>query len=82
VQAVLFKKYHTLNEQAILAGDLGAHGYGIHAVREGKAGDTWVRIRGVEERHGPKVPRGFPRLIRSKAGDCSWRSGLQIQTIR
>jgi hypothetical protein len=39
--------------------DLATRGYGIHGVREGYVADTSVRIRGIEERHGPTVPRGF-----------------------
>jgi hypothetical protein len=58
-EQVLLKKYQHLNEEAVLPTDLGYRGYGVHVVREGKVGNTWVRIRGVEERHGPKVPRGF-----------------------
>lgn len=58
-EQVLLQKVRRLNEEAVLPVDLGQRGYGIHIEREGKPADTWVRIRGVEERHGPKVPRGF-----------------------
>ena len=46
-----------------LVSDLGERGYGIHSVREGPPTDTTVRVRGVEERHGPVIPRGFLSLI-------------------
>ncbi len=37
-----------------------ARGLAIHGVREAKTvGDTEVRIRGVAEKLGPTVPRGF-----------------------
>jgi mono/diheme cytochrome c family protein len=39
--------------------DPGTLGYGVHGAREGEVADTSVRVRGVEERHGPIVPRGF-----------------------
>lgn len=58
-EQVLLQHARHLEEEATLPADLGQRGYGIHVVRDGKVGDTWVRIRGVEERHGPKVPRGF-----------------------
>jgi hypothetical protein len=71
------KKYNRLNENLMLISDLGDLGYGVHSVREGVVGDTSVRIRGVEERHGPTVPRGFlsvvtfsdaPRIPQSHSG--------------
>jgi len=39
--------------------DPGTLGYGIHGAREGRIADTAIRIRGIEERHGPAIPRGF-----------------------
>jgi hypothetical protein len=57
------KKYNRLNEDLTLIADLGELGYGVHSVREGVVGDTSVRIRGVEERHGPVVPRGFLSVV-------------------
>jgi mono/diheme cytochrome c family protein len=57
------KKYNRLNEDLTLISDLGEHGYGVHSVREGVVGDTSVRIRGVEERHGPTVPRGYLSVV-------------------
>lgn len=53
-----------LKEEQTLLGDLGELGYGIHSVREGEIADTAVRVRGVEERHGPTVPRGFLSIVR------------------
>lgn len=73
----LEKKYNRLNEDLTLIADLGEHGYGVHSAREGVVGDTCVRIRGVEERHGPIVPRGYlsvisipdaPKIPRSHSG--------------
>src|SRR5208337_577261 len=59
----LEKKYNRLNEDLTLISDLGEYGYGVHSVREGVVGDTSVRIRGVEERHGPIVPRGYLSVV-------------------
>jgi hypothetical protein len=59
VQDRVEKKYNRLNENLMLVSDLGEQGYGIHSVRDGVAADTSVRIRGIEERHGPTVTRGF-----------------------
>jgi len=56
-------KYRHLKEDLQLIGDLGERGYGVHSVRDGAIADTTVRIRGVEERHGPVVPRGFLSLV-------------------
>jgi hypothetical protein len=63
VQNELQKNYTHLAEELKLTNDLGELGYGIHSARDGEIIDTSVRIRGVEERHGPVVPRGFPSLI-------------------
>jgi cytochrome c553 len=63
VRAELTKNYIRLAEEVKLANDLGEQGYGIHGAREGEITDTTVRIRGVEERHGPVVPRGYISLI-------------------
>ena len=57
------KRYNRLNEDLMLISDLGESGYGIQSVREGVVSDTSVRIRGVEERHGPTVPRGFASVV-------------------
>jgi len=66
VRAELTKNYIRLAEEVKLANDLGELGYGIHGAREGEITDTTVRIRGVEERHGPVAPRGFISLINLK----------------
>ena len=50
-------------EDLQLVSDLGERGYGIHSVRDGVVADTTVRIRGVEERHGPAIPRGFLTVL-------------------
>jgi uncharacterized protein DUF1549/uncharacterized protein DUF1553/cytochrome c len=52
-----------LSEELKLTNDLGELGYGIHGARDGEIIDTTVRIRGVEERHGPVAPRGFLSLV-------------------
>lgn len=57
------REYNRFNEDLALVSDLGELGYGVHSVREGVVGDTSVRIRGVEERHGPIVPRGFLSVV-------------------
>jgi len=62
-RAELAKLSINLGEQLKLTNDLGELGYGIHSAREGEIVDTSVRIRGVEERHGPVVPRGFLSLV-------------------
>ena len=62
-QAELRRHYLNLKEDLQLITDLGELGYGIHSAREGTITDTTVRIRGVEERHGPVVPRGVLSLI-------------------
>jgi hypothetical protein len=62
-RAELAKNYINLSEQLKLTNDLGELGYGVHSARDGVITDTSVRIRGVEERHGPVVPRGFLSLI-------------------
>lgn len=60
---MLQRKQRRLTEAAELANDLGDQGYGIHCMREGEIGDTSIRIRGEEERHGPTVPRGYLSLV-------------------
>ena len=52
-----------LRENVALFADLGEMGYGIHSVSEGEVVDTAVRVRGIEEKHGPTVPRGFLSLV-------------------
>ncbi|WP_245817982.1 DUF1549 domain-containing protein [Granulicella rosea] len=59
----LQRKFVQLREDYQLAADLGERGYGVHSVRDGVVADTTVRIRGVEERHGPAVPRGFLTVV-------------------
>ncbi|HYH67540.1 MAG TPA: PSD1 and planctomycete cytochrome C domain-containing protein [Urbifossiella sp.] len=39
--------------------DPAARGHAVHGAREGKVGDTAVRLRGEAEKLGPVVPRGF-----------------------
>ena len=63
-RAVLAKNYINLSEELKLTNDLGELGFGIHGAREGTITDTAVRIRGVEERHGPVVPRNYLSLIK------------------
>jgi hypothetical protein len=62
-RAELAKNFIHLGEELKLTNDLGELGYGIHSARDGAVTDTSVRIRGVEERHGPIVPRGFLSLV-------------------
>jgi uncharacterized membrane protein len=50
-------------EDLQLVTDLGELGYAIHSVSDGTIADTTVRVRGVEERHGPVVPRGVLTLL-------------------
>jgi hypothetical protein len=57
------QNYIQHKEDLQLITDLGERGYGVHSVHDGVIADTSVRIRGVEERHGPTVPRGFLTLI-------------------
>lgn len=52
-----------LREKRLDLADAGTHGYGIHAVAEGSVGDTAIRIRGTEERHGPLISRGYLSAI-------------------
>lgn len=59
----LYRLLTEASEAAKLANDAGDQGYGIHSARDGEITETSVRIRGVEERHGPVVPRGFVSLI-------------------
>lgn len=63
IQDRIEKRYNRLNEDLMLISDLGESGYGIQGVREGVVSDTSVRIRGVEERHGPTVQRGFVSVV-------------------
>lgn len=58
-QASLAQQMLALRLQMLDLTDSGTRGYGVHGVREGEIADTAVRVRGVEERHGPIVPRGF-----------------------
>ena len=62
-EAEIRRRYLSLKEDLQLINDLGEHGYGIHSAREGVITDTTVRIRGVEERHGPVAPRAVPSLL-------------------
>ena len=57
------RHYQSLKEDLQLITDLGERGYGVHSAREGVITDTTVRIRGVEERHGPVSPRAFLSLL-------------------
>ena len=53
-------KYERLRGELQALNDPAARGYAVHGVREAKkVSDTEVRIRGVAERLGPVVPRGF-----------------------
>jgi mono/diheme cytochrome c family protein len=63
-RAVLARNWINLSEELKLTNDLGELGYGIHGARDGVITDTAVRIRGVEERHGPIVPRNYISLIK------------------
>jgi mono/diheme cytochrome c family protein len=58
-QLTLGLKMLELRKEMLDLTDPGTRGYGIHGAREGDVADTSVRVRGVEERHGPTVPRGF-----------------------
>ncbi len=62
-QAAIRQRYVSLKEDLQLLTDLGERGYGIHSAREGVITDTTVRIRGVEERHGPVAPRAVLSLF-------------------
>jgi mono/diheme cytochrome c family protein len=62
-RAVLAKNFIDLSEELKLTNDLGELGYGVQSARDGVITDTTVRIRGVEERHGPVAPRGYLSLI-------------------
>jgi cytochrome c553 len=62
-RAELAKNYIHLSEELKLTNDLGELGYGVHSARDGVITDTAVRIRGIEERHGPVSPRGFLSLV-------------------
>ena len=62
----LTSNYVRLAEEVKLTNDLGELGYGIHSARDGEIADTTVRMRGVEERHGPVAPRGYPSLVSLK----------------
>jgi hypothetical protein len=61
--AELRMRYQHLRENLQLLTDLGERGYAVHSARDGAIIDTEVRIRGVEERHGPVAPRGFLTLF-------------------
>jgi len=61
--AELRRRYQSLKEDLQLLTDLGERGYGVHSAREGVVTDTTVRIRGVEERHGPVAPRAVLSLF-------------------
>lgn len=63
-RAVLARNWINLSEELKLTNDLGELGYGIHGARDGVVTDTAVRIRGVEERHGPVVPRNYLSLVK------------------
>jgi len=63
-RAVLARNWINLSEELKLTNDLGELGFGVHGAREGLVTDTAVRIRGVEERHGPVVPRNYLSLIK------------------
>ena len=62
-EAAIRRRYLSLKENLQLIADLGERGYGVHSVREGVITDTTVRIRGVEERHGPVAPRAVLSLL-------------------
>jgi cytochrome c553 len=57
------REFVEARENFQLISDLGERGYGIHSVRDGAVADTSVRNRGVEEKHGPTVPRGFLTVV-------------------
>jgi cytochrome c553 len=58
-QLTLGLKLVELRKEMLDLTDPGTRGYAVHGAREGEIADTTVRVRGVEERHGPIVPRGF-----------------------
>ncbi|MFC6647184.1 DUF1553 domain-containing protein [Granulicella cerasi] len=60
------RRAQSLREEVALSNDPGEHGFGIHSMHEGTVADTTVRVRGVEEKHGPTVPRGFLSLVQMK----------------
>jgi hypothetical protein len=62
-QGEIRRRYQSLKEDLQLITDLGERGYGVHSAREGVINDTTVRIRGVEERHGPVAPRAVLSLF-------------------
>jgi cytochrome c553 len=57
------REFVEARENLQLISDLGERGYAVHSVRDGAVADTSVRNRGIEEKHGPTVPRGFLTLI-------------------
>lgn len=57
--ASLTRTGERLREQKLDLDDPATLGYGVHGVVDGKPADTSIRVRGVEERHGPLAPRGF-----------------------
>lgn len=59
----IIREFTERKEDFQLVNDLGERGYAVHSVSEGTIADTTVRVRGVEEKHGPTVPRGFISLV-------------------
>jgi cytochrome c553 len=59
----LQRNFVEARENFQLIADLGERGYAVHSVRDGLVADTSVRNRGVEEKHGPTVPRGFLTVV-------------------
>ncbi len=57
--ASLSRTGERLREEKLELEDPATLGYGVHGVIESKPSDTSIRVRGVEERHGPDAPRGF-----------------------
>jgi mono/diheme cytochrome c family protein len=57
--ASLARTGERLKEQKLDLDDPATLGYGVHGVVDGTPADTTIRVRGVEERHGPIAPRGF-----------------------
>jgi cytochrome c553 len=53
-------KYERLRARMASLTDPAARGHAVHGARDAKkVGDTEVRVRGIAEDLGPKVPRGF-----------------------
>lgn len=59
-------KLEKLQTELLQLTDPAEHGFAAHGLREGKIGDTSLRIRGEAERLGPQVPRGFLSAISLK----------------